>query len=591
MYLVENPVLQRELLVNLRMKRAFVLLLAYQVLLAAVVYFAWPAEGRLEANPEAARELVNMFFLGQYVLASLMAPSFAASAITGEKERKTYEMLLASPLRPAAIALGKIFASLAHLALLVVASLPIVVLCLPLGGVDYTEVLAAYLALLLSILTFGMISIACSSYFNRTSAALVASYLLILPLALGGVLAWKGLESNGQLRLTLTLTALPLICATITGALFANTSARLLNPPDVGSEGKEVVDLEEEAREAVGLVIQRDQFPDRLFAPPKSDELMPENSNPVYHKEIHSEIFSQGTLMLRLVIQISMLLALPIMAICLFVWPTLSDWYIGYVAVFNVLVGPVFAGGAITSERERQTLDLLLTTTITPWQILWGKLIASLRISSVLTLFLAWPLLLAAVMVQDYWVNLFAVLAYVGIILATCLTTAMVAMFCSVVFRKTTMSLTTAYLALMVLFLAPLAIVFFVQVFIAPRSAVRVADTVASTQALPEDALPSGQSSIALRGGREDLDNFNANRPVTLSSVRLLGIASPFAAASSVPMTALHPVESNSRRAVPDLYEHDWNFVITYFITTLLLNSSLMLLMIWLFNSRWRVSQ
>ena len=44
MQALENPVLQRELLVNLRMPRAFVLLLLYQVLLAAVVYFAWPKD-------------------------------------------------------------------------------------------------------------------------------------------------------------------------------------------------------------------------------------------------------------------------------------------------------------------------------------------------------------------------------------------------------------------------------------------------------------------------------------------------------------------------------------------------------------------
>ena len=98
MYLLENPVLQRELLVNLRMKRAFVLLLVYQLVLAAVVFFAWPRQARLDANADQARSLVDMFFLGQYILASLMAPSFAAATITGEKERKTYEMLLASPL-------------------------------------------------------------------------------------------------------------------------------------------------------------------------------------------------------------------------------------------------------------------------------------------------------------------------------------------------------------------------------------------------------------------------------------------------------------------------------------------------------------
>src|SRR6188474_1084059 len=116
MFVLENPVLQRELLVNLRMARAFILLLLYQALLGAVVYFAWPQDERVDmtANSAAAqktRNLVDMFFLGQYILASMMAPSFAAATITGEKERKTYEMLLASPLKPSAIVLGKLLAS------------------------------------------------------------------------------------------------------------------------------------------------------------------------------------------------------------------------------------------------------------------------------------------------------------------------------------------------------------------------------------------------------------------------------------------------------------------------------------------------
>ena len=135
MYLFENPVLQRELLVNLRMKRAFVLLFVYVAMLGVVVFAAWPRDQRLDLtqSPEEARQLVNWFFLGQYVLMSLMVPSFAAGSITGEKERQTYEMLLASPMRPQAIVTGKLAAALCHLAVLVIASLPIVMLCLPLG--------------------------------------------------------------------------------------------------------------------------------------------------------------------------------------------------------------------------------------------------------------------------------------------------------------------------------------------------------------------------------------------------------------------------------------------------------------------------
>jgi ABC-type transport system involved in multi-copper enzyme maturation permease subunit len=195
-------------------------------------------------------------------------------------------------------------------------------------------------------------------------------------------------------------------------------------------------------------VIQRDQFPDMLFAPAKRDTLLPDGANPVYDKEMRSEIFSQGTLMLRVVIQVSMVLAIPLMAVLPVHRPQYAPWYVSYVLLFNMLVGPVFSAGSVTSERERQTLDLLLTTPITPWQILWGKLIAGLRVSSVLTTFLLWPVLLACVMISSYWTNIPAVGGYLAIVLLSCLTTAVIALFCSVLFQKTSISLMTAYLVI-----------------------------------------------------------------------------------------------------------------------------------------------
>jgi ABC-type transport system involved in multi-copper enzyme maturation permease subunit len=570
MFLYDNPVLQRELLQNLRTKRSFLLLLAYQLILGAVVYFAWPQQERLEANAEAARRLVNLVFLGQYVLASLMAPSFAAGSISGEKERKTYELLLATPMWPSSIVMGKLFAALAHLGVLIFASLPIVLLCLPLGGVSLYEVLAAYLGLSLSVMTFGMISVACSSYFRRTSAALVASYLLILPLALVGVLTWNSLAGTGELRLWVSVTVIPVIAVSICAALFHRTTDRMLHPPDVGSEGKEVVDLEQEAEEVVGLVIQPDRFPDRLFAPPKRVDLLPDHANPVYSKEIHSEIFSQGTLMLRLVIQVSMLLAIPIMAFCLFLAPAYAAWYIAYVLVFNLLVGPVFSAGTVTSERERQTLDLLLTTTITPWQILWGKLIAGLRVSTVLTMFLVWPLFLACVIFifvglgdnQDnfYWRNITSIGAYMLIILLTCATTAVVALFCSVLYRKTASSLMTTYVVLATVFCVPMAVHSFAKVF------------------------------------------YDETPVVTVTHGT--GIISPFSAAFAVPLEVKEldwgSLDGKRRRNVSTHYEENaqnkyllpgwWVFgwYVVFALATILL---LMLTIVWLFNTRWRVSQ
>jgi ABC-type transport system involved in multi-copper enzyme maturation permease subunit len=270
---------------------------------------------------------------------------------------------------------------------------------------------------------------------------------------------------------------------------------------------------------------------------------MEDDANPVYDKEIRSEIFSQGTLMLRLVIQVSMLLAIPFMAVCLYIWPQYAPWYISYVVMFNMLVGPVFSAGSVTSERERETLDLLLTTTITPWNILWGKLIAGLRVSSVLTLFLVWPVLLACVMVSLYWTNLLAVLAYLAIVLLTCLTTAMLALFCSVLFKKTSHAMMTTYLVIIVLFCAPLAANYFAQTFFATHP----------------------------------------NAPYVAASQ----FVSPFGAAFEVPLD-VGLTDDAPRGGVVD--KGDWRMFLAYTAFCAVFNGGLISTMMWLFNTRWRVA-
>ena len=561
MQLISNPVLQRELLVNLRKPRAFGLLLMYQVLLAAVVYFAWPTDNvRLDLSDSSSSSvLVDLVFLGQYVLAALMAPSFAAGSIAGEKERMTYEMLLASPIRPESIVLGKLVAALTHLAILIFASLPIVMLCLPLGGVSFYEVLAAYLALIASVITFGMISVAAGSFFSRTSSALVVSYLMILPLALMGVLFWDAMSQFGETRLNMAMTVIPGFAAAVTIVLFYICSSRMLYPPDFGSEGKEVINIEEENKNAIGVVIVRDQFPDRLLAPPNRNTLMPEGTNPVYDKEMRSEIFGQGTLMLRLAIQVSMFLALPLMAYFLFIAPHLTPWYVSYVVLFNLLIGPVFSAGSVTSERERQTLDLLLTTSITPWQILWGKLLSGLRVSSVLTLFLLWPLLIAIVLGvidTEAWRATPTKIAYLLIYALTCVTTSMLALFFSTVCKKTGSSLMVTYSVIILLYVAPLAANFFAETYYPAAPATQVVETLSAT--------------------------------------------SPFAAAHNLPLYVdNHSVEVGEQRWEPakrgeaSLFFYplkDLKHFTCYVLFTVVLNVTLFAVMIYTFNSRWRIS-
>src|SRR5262249_37182893 len=152
MWLRDNPVLARELLVNLRSPRAFILQLMYVAFLAAVVYFSWPAggDGARQGSFGAAQRVFGLFFLGPVLLVALVAPTFAAGSITGEKERKTYEMLLASPLQPATILLGKLLSSLSYLVILILSSLPLMILCFLLGGIMLSDIARAYLVLILA---------------------------------------------------------------------------------------------------------------------------------------------------------------------------------------------------------------------------------------------------------------------------------------------------------------------------------------------------------------------------------------------------------------------------------------------------------
>jgi ABC-type transport system involved in multi-copper enzyme maturation permease subunit len=518
-------------------------LFAYVAMLGLVVYVAWPSQPRLDltTRPKEAERLVNLFFLGQYALMALMAPSFAAGTITGEKERKTYEMLLASPMRPGAIVLGKLLAALCHLGVLVFASLPIVMLCLPLGGVSLYEVLVTYLAMATSVIAFGMICISASSYFTRTIAALVVSYLIILPMALFCVLFYSVLE--GMVRLVIVGAIFPTACMAGCIVLFGITSRRLLHPPDVGAEAKDVVDPDLEQKSAVGMVIRSDQFPDRLFAPPRRVDFMQDNINPVYDKEMRSELFGQGTLMLRMVIQLSMFLALPLMAVCLYVSPALAPWYTSYVVLFNMLVGPVFSAGSITSERERQTLELLLCTTVSPWQILSAKLYSGLRVSCVLTSFLVWPLLLAWLLPPwTYRHDSATIIAYLGIIVLTSLTTTTVALFCSVMLRRTSVSLMTAYLLFIMLFALPVAAKAFAEVF-----------------------FPAGTSPV-------------------YDWVQHSAFLSPLAAAFSLP---LNLGQENAALHGTGWWEYTG---LSFFAFYSLLDVTLLGSMLWLFNMRWRVS-
>ncbi len=135
-----------------------------------------------------------------------------------------------------------------------------------------------------------------------------------------------------------------------------------------------------------------------------------------------------------------------------------AAYYVAYVLTFNLLVGPVFSAGSITQERERQTLSLLLTTLLRPGKIVFAKLMASLRVSTVLTFLLTEQMLLAYILLPELRDRFWTLLAYLLIIATTCLATSTIGLLCSSLARRTSTAMVLTYLTLLILFVVPLGL-------------------------------------------------------------------------------------------------------------------------------------
>ena len=110
--------------------------------------------------------------------------------------------------------------------------------------------------------------------------------------------------------------------------------------------------------------------------------------------------------------------------------------------ILVVLSVPAIAGGSISLEREKKTLDVLLTTNLNPWRIITGKLEASLGVVLILTVS-ALPVL--SLIVVFGGIGLGGLLLMAGGLLLTGIFVGSIGIFCSVVLKRTTLATVLSY--------------------------------------------------------------------------------------------------------------------------------------------------
>jgi ABC-type transport system involved in multi-copper enzyme maturation permease subunit len=111
-------------------------------------------------------------------------------------------------------------------------------------------------------------------------------------------------------------------------------------------------------------------------------------------------------------------------------------------------ITPALTAGAITGERERQTLDLLLCAPISAVGLLWGKLVGSMAYVVLVLLVLA-PVFSLTLLFGG--VALHQIVIGLAVTLVSALTIASVGLFFSTVFRRTIPAMVLAYIATFVL--------------------------------------------------------------------------------------------------------------------------------------------
>lgn len=184
--LIGNPVIGRELRVRVRVGRGYLLqafYLAFMILVVALIYHAAITENPDLTNPvrvqSALVEFYRVVIIMLTALIVLIAPALTANAITLERERKTIDLLLATPLTARQLLVGKLMGSFAFILLLLALTLPVNAVSVMLGGVSFPDLLKAYLLIASGGLVLCAIALFTSVYARNSTLAVLWSYLRV----------------------------------------------------------------------------------------------------------------------------------------------------------------------------------------------------------------------------------------------------------------------------------------------------------------------------------------------------------------------------------------------------------------------------
>jgi ABC-type transport system involved in multi-copper enzyme maturation permease subunit len=211
-----NPIVAKEYRSRMRTWRSPLALMVYILLLGGLGWAIFAAMANASGSPYGApatnygQTLFEYLAIFQMVLLAFITPALTASAISGERERQTIDLLFVTLIPPFSIIWGKLLASISFILLLLLISIPIFSLVFLFGGIELDQVLDAFVVTAVTALTLGTIGIAYSTWLKRTLPATVAAYATAFVL-LAGTLVYGLLFPTQADPNSTTAPALPVV--------------------------------------------------------------------------------------------------------------------------------------------------------------------------------------------------------------------------------------------------------------------------------------------------------------------------------------------------------------------------------------------
>jgi ABC-2 type transport system permease protein len=181
-----NPVMLKELRGRMRGIRAFLVLTVYLGLMSGFAMLLYLVYNSLTftSGSAAAGEVGRVLFIGvvgiELLLIIFIAPAFTAGAITGERERQTYDLLRTTLLASPSFVIGKLESALGYILLLLLAGIPLQSIAFIFGGVSELELILSFVILTVTAIALGTVGIYFSAALPRTLSASVRAYTVIV---------------------------------------------------------------------------------------------------------------------------------------------------------------------------------------------------------------------------------------------------------------------------------------------------------------------------------------------------------------------------------------------------------------------------